>query len=32
MKTTRRKFTPEERLSIIQESQREGQTVTCRKY
>jgi len=32
MKTTRRKFTPEERLSIVQESQREGQTVTCRKY
>ena len=32
MKTTRRIFTPEERLSIVQESQREGQAVTCRKY
>lgn len=28
----RRKFTPEERLSIVQESEREGSTVTCRKY
>ena len=32
MKNTRRKFTPEERLSIVQESQREGHTETCRKY
>jgi len=29
---TRRTFTPEERLSILQEGQREGQTATCRKY
>lgn len=28
----KRTFTPEERLSILQEGQREGQTVTCRKY
>jgi transposase-like protein len=27
-----RKFTPEERLSILQECEREGQAVTCRKY
>jgi transposase-like protein len=32
MSTTKRKFTPEERLSILQEGEREGQTVTCRKY
>lgn len=32
MKNARRKFTPEERLSIIQEAQREGHTVTSRKY
>jgi transposase-like protein len=32
MKNLRRKFTPEERLSIIQESQREGHGETCRKY
>lgn len=32
MKNTRRKFTPEDRLSIIQEAQREGHSVTCRKY
>lgn len=32
MKNTRRKFTPEERLSIVQESQREGHAETCRKY
>ncbi len=32
MKNARRKFTPEERLSIIQEAHREGHTVTCRKY
>ena len=31
MKTTRR-FTPEEKLSILQESEREGSTETCRKY
>lgn len=27
-----RKFTPEERLAIIQECEREGHSVTCRKY
>lgn len=32
MNKTRRKFTPEERLSIVQEAQREGHTETCRKY
>jgi putative transposase len=32
MKNTRRKFTPEERLSIVQEAQREGHDETCRKY
>lgn len=29
---TKRKFSPEDRLSILQEAQREGQTATCRKY
>lgn len=32
MKKQRRVFSPEDRLSIIQEGQREGSTVTCRKY
>jgi len=32
MKNTRRKFTPEERLSIVQETVREGRTETSRKY
>jgi transposase-like protein len=32
MKNTRRKFTPKERLSIVQESPREGHTETSRKY
>ncbi len=32
MTKTRRLFTPEERLSIIQEGQREGRSETCRKY
>lgn len=32
MKNIKRKFTPEERLSIIQEAQREGHTETIRKY
>lgn len=32
MKNTRLKFTPEDRLSNIQEAQREGHSVTCRKY
>ena len=29
---TKRSFSPEERLSILQEAQRYGQTATCRKY
>jgi transposase-like protein len=32
MTTSRRKFTPEERLSILQEGEREGQASTIRKY
>lgn len=28
----RRKFTPEEKYSILQESEREGVSETCRKY
>ena len=32
MSKTRRKFSPEDRLSILKECEREGQTVTCRKY
>lgn len=32
MSKNRRKFTAEERLSILQECDREGQSVTCRKY
>lgn len=32
MKRERRAFTPEDRLSIIQEGEREGITSTCRKY
>ncbi len=32
MKRERRIFTPEDRLAILQEAQREGATVTCRKY
>jgi len=28
----RRTFSPEDRLAILQEGQREGQTETCRKY
>ncbi|BDX37797.1 transposase [Tenuifilaceae bacterium CYCD] len=32
MKRTHRKFTPEERLSILQEAEREGAIETCRKY
>ncbi len=32
MTTTRRKFTPEERLSILQEGEREGQASTIRKF
>ena len=32
MKRINRKFSPEERLSILKECDREGQGVTCRKY
>lgn len=32
MTRSRRKFTPEERLSVVQESQKEGMVETCRKY
>ncbi len=32
MSKTKRKFTPEDRLSILQECEREGQSVTIRKY
>lgn len=32
MKNTRRKFSPEERLSIVQEAVREGHAETSRKY
>lgn len=32
MKRERRVFTPEDRLSILEEVKREGHTATCRKY
>ena len=32
MSKARRKFTPEEKHSILQEAERRGQTETCRKY
>lgn len=32
MTLTRRKFTPEDRLSILQEGEREGHAATTRKY
>ena len=32
MTKQRRKFTPEDRLSILQEGEREGQASTIRKY
>jgi len=32
MKGEKRTFSPEDRLSILQEATREGQTQTCRKY
>lgn len=32
MKKERRAFTPEDRLAIIQEGEREGSVATCRKY
>lgn len=32
MKRERRSFSPEDRLAIVQEGQREGTTATCRRY
>lgn len=32
MKKERRSFTPDDRLAIIQEGEREGSVATCRKY
>ena len=32
MKGEKRTFSPEDRLSILQEASKEGQTQTCRKY
>ena len=32
MENKKRKFTPEEKLSLLQEAEREGSAVTCRKY
>lgn len=32
MENKKRKFTPEEKLSLLQEADREGAAVTCRKY
>jgi putative transposase len=32
MTKTRRSFTPEERLSLVQEAERDGYMETCRKY
>lgn len=32
MTKTRRRFTPEERLSLVKEAEREGFVETCRKY
>jgi transposase-like protein len=32
MNRTKRKFSPEERLAILQEAEREGNAETCRKY
>lgn len=32
MTKTKRVFTPEEKQSILQEAEREGYSVTCRKY
>ena len=32
MSKQRRQFSPEEKYSILQESEREGHTETCRKY
>lgn len=32
MAKTKRQFTPEEKISILQEAEREGHTEICRKY
>lgn len=32
MKKERRAFSPDDRLAILQEGEREGNTATCRKY
>jgi putative transposase len=32
MTKTKRRFTPEEKISILQEAEREGHTEICRKY
>ena len=32
MTKTKRQFTPEEKMSILQEAEREGHTEVCRKY
>jgi transposase-like protein len=32
MSKAKRQFTPEEKVSILQEAEREGHTETCRKY
>lgn len=32
MSKTKRQFTPEEKISILQEAEREGHSETCRKY
>ncbi|MBW7848837.1 MAG: transposase [Bacteroidales bacterium] len=32
MSRTKRTFTPEDRLSLLQEAEREGYLATCRKY
>lgn len=32
MTKAKRQFTPEEKVSILQEAEREGHTETCRKY
>lgn len=32
MSKTKREFSPEEKISILQEAEREGVSVTCRKY
>jgi transposase-like protein len=32
MEKQRRKYSPEDRLSLLKEAEREGQSATCRKY